>query len=142
MTTTLEIADSTTEPRIPAVHRPITSSITNSTAEIGALNAAASPAAAPTGAISRMRSRDSRIFRPSTDASACADLQRGIFRPQRMSRPDGQRRRDELPDGRPKRNLPVVDVERSLGLIHPAAARPGKEVNHQDRDHQSRQRRR
>ena len=68
ITTTLDTADSTTDPRMPAVHRPITSSITNSTAEIGALNAAASPAAAPTGAISRMRSRDNRICRPSTDA--------------------------------------------------------------------------
>ena len=57
ITTTLDTAESTTEPRMPALQRPITSSITNSTAEIGALNAAASPAAAPTGAIKRMRSR-------------------------------------------------------------------------------------
>src|SRR5215469_17388653 len=46
MTTTLDTAERTTDPRIPAVQRPITSSITNSTAEIGALKAAAKPAAA------------------------------------------------------------------------------------------------
>ena len=76
ITTTLDTAESTTDPRIPAVQRPITSSITNSTAEMGALDAAASPAAAPTGAISRMRSRDSRIWRPNTDARpapTCSD---------------------------------------------------------------------
>ncbi len=61
---------------MPAVQRPMTSSITKSTAEIGALNAAASPAAAPTGAISRMRSRDSRVRQPSAEASPapiCSD---------------------------------------------------------------------
>ena len=53
---------------MPAVQRPITSSITNSTAEIGALNAAANPAAAPTGAISRIRSRDNFMLLPSAEA--------------------------------------------------------------------------
>ena len=42
--------------------------MTNSTAEIGALNAAASPAAAPTGASSRKRSRESSSRRPSAEA--------------------------------------------------------------------------
>ena len=68
ITTTLEMADSTTDPKMPAVQRPITSSITNSTAEMGALNAAASPAAAPTGAIRRMRSRESFIRAPIAEA--------------------------------------------------------------------------
>src|SRR5215469_1611211 len=68
MTTTLDMADSTTEPRMPAVQRPITSSMTNSTAEMGALKAAASPAAAPTGAIRRMRSRDRRMLMPMAEA--------------------------------------------------------------------------
>jgi len=45
MTTTLEIAERATDPRMPALQRPITSSITNNTAEMGALNAAANPAA-------------------------------------------------------------------------------------------------
>src|SRR5690242_15751517 len=67
-TTTLEIAERTTEPRMPALHLPMTSSITNSTAEIGALNAAARPAAAPTGAINLNFSRDSFRYLPSADA--------------------------------------------------------------------------
>ena len=46
----------------------MTSSMTNRTAEMGALKAAAKPAAAPTGAISRTFSRDSRNRRPSADA--------------------------------------------------------------------------
>ena len=49
--TTLATAGSTTAPRTPAVQRPMTSSMTNSTAVIGALNAAARPAAAPIGAM-------------------------------------------------------------------------------------------
>src|ERR1044071_63730 len=68
ITTTLETADKTTDPRIPALHLPITSSMTNSTAEIGALKAAANPAAAPTGAINRSFSRDKRKYLPSADA--------------------------------------------------------------------------
>ena len=68
-TTTLEIADSTTAPRIPALQRPMTSSITNSTAVMGALKAAARPAAAPTGATSRSRSFESFSQRPSAEAS-------------------------------------------------------------------------
>ena len=57
-TTTLEMADSTIEPRTAALHRPITSSTTNRMAEMGALNAAANPAAAPIGANMRSRSRE------------------------------------------------------------------------------------
>ena len=68
ITTTLEIADNTTDPRMPALQRPITSSITNSTAEMGALKAAAKPAAAPTGASKRKFSRDNSSRRPSADA--------------------------------------------------------------------------
>jgi hypothetical protein len=46
----------------------MTSSMTNNTAEMGALNAAARPAAAPTGAISRSFSRESLRRRPKTEA--------------------------------------------------------------------------
>ena len=75
-TTTLETADSTTDPRMPALQRPMTSSITNSTAEIGALKAAANPAAAPTGASRRKRSRERSSRRPSAEAKLapiCSD---------------------------------------------------------------------
>jgi len=68
MVTTLETAASTIAPSTPALQVPITSSITNRTAEIGALNAAAKPAAAPTGAIRRSFSCDSRKLRPISDA--------------------------------------------------------------------------
>ena len=52
LTTTAETADSRIEPSTLAFQEPITSSMTNNTAVIGVLNAAAMPAAAPTGAIS------------------------------------------------------------------------------------------
>ncbi len=55
-------------PSTPALHVPMTSSITNRTAEMGALNAAASPAAAPTGAINRTLSREKRMRRPKAEA--------------------------------------------------------------------------
>jgi hypothetical protein len=42
--------------------------MTNNTAEMGALKAAASPAAAPTGAIKRTFSRESFSRRPSAEA--------------------------------------------------------------------------
>jgi hypothetical protein len=48
-TTTPEIADSTIDPSTAALQLPITSSMTKRIAEMGALNAAASPAAAPIG---------------------------------------------------------------------------------------------
>jgi hypothetical protein len=62
------MAESTTDPSTAALQRPITSSITNRIAEIGALNAAARPAAAPTGAKRRRRSRESPIRRLTKEA--------------------------------------------------------------------------
>jgi hypothetical protein len=53
-TTTLEMAERTMEPRTAALHWPMTSSMTKRMAEMGALKAAARPAAAPMGA--KMRS--------------------------------------------------------------------------------------
>ena len=137
MTTTLETAERTTEPRMPAVQRPMTSSMTKSTAEIGALKAAASPAAAPTG-------RDQAHSLPRQMQAASegrgdtgADLQRRIFGPQGVSRSDGQRRRDELADGGAEGNIAVIDVERGLGLIDPAAARSRENVDDQHGDDQA-----
>ena len=68
MVTTLETAARTIAPSAPALQVPITSSTTKSTAEIGALKAAASPAAAPTGAIRRSFSVDKRRLRPINEA--------------------------------------------------------------------------
>src|ERR1700691_1420938 len=75
-TTTLEIADSTIEPRTAALHRPITSSTTKRIAEIGALNAAARPAAAPIGENMRNRPRERfgrRLTIEATPAPICSD---------------------------------------------------------------------
>ncbi len=66
--TTLETAERTTEPRMPALQRPMTSSMTKRTAEIGALKAAARPAAAPTGAMRRSFSREIWSWRPRAEA--------------------------------------------------------------------------
>src|SRR6185437_1692882 len=68
-TATLATAARTMEPSTPAVHFPITSSITNRIAEIGALNAAARPAAAPTGANNRSFDRESPTRRPISEAT-------------------------------------------------------------------------
>ncbi len=70
------MAASRIAPSTPALHVPITSSMTNSTAVIGELNAADSPAAAPIGATRRIRSRDRFSLRPNSEASPapiCSD---------------------------------------------------------------------
>src|SRR6202453_1758845 len=75
-TTTLEIADSTIEPKTAALQRPMTSSTTKRMAEIGALKAAASPAAAPMGANMRSRSRERlrrRLTIEATPAPICRE---------------------------------------------------------------------
>src|SRR5580692_4664805 len=54
-----------------------------------------------------------------------------------MSRSYGQRRRDELADGGTKRNVTVVNVEGSFGLVYSAAARQRKNVNDKDGDDQA-----
>jgi hypothetical protein len=68
-TTTLEMADRTMEPRTAALHWPMTSSMTKRMAEMGALKAAASPAAAPMGAKRRRRCRDKFRRRATMDAT-------------------------------------------------------------------------
>ena len=73
---------------------------------------------------------------------AGADLQRRIFRPQGVSRADGQRRRDELANGSTEGNVAVIDVERGFGLIDPAPPRPREDMNDQHRDDQAREARR
>ena len=59
MVTTADTAARTIGPTVVALQSARTSSVTNSTPEIGVLNAAARPAAAPTGAISRIVLRSS-----------------------------------------------------------------------------------
>ena len=68
---------------------------------------------------------------------AGADLQRGIFGAERLSRADGQGGGDEFADGGFEGNVAVVDVEGGLGLIHAAAARQGKEMDDEDGDQQA-----
>ena len=68
---------------------------------------------------------------------AGADLQRRIFRAERLSATDGQRAGNEFADDRRHRNVAVVNVERGLGLVDAAASRPRKKSDHQKRNHQS-----
>src|SRR5271169_3690459 len=107
------MAESTTEPRIPALQRPITSSMTNSTAEIGALNAAANPAAAPTGASKRRRSRERSRPRPNAEARLAPICS------------DGFSYRSA------ERNVSVIDIERRLRLIDAAAPHQRENMDHQ-----------
>src|SRR6185312_16139549 len=75
-TTTLDMAASTIEPSTAALHWPMTSSMTKRIAEMGALNAAASPAAAPMGAKTRSLWRDMpnlRAIMEATPAPICND---------------------------------------------------------------------
>src|SRR5580704_5919217 len=75
-TTTLEMAERTIEPRTAALHWPITSSMTKRMAEMGALKAAASPAAAPMGAKMRSFAFDMpkrRLMSEATPAPICSE---------------------------------------------------------------------
>jgi hypothetical protein len=75
-TTTLEMAESTREPRTAALQLPMTSSMTKRMAEMGALKAAASPAAAPMGANMRRRRRERlrlRAMMEATPAPICSE---------------------------------------------------------------------
>src|SRR6185312_2620994 len=66
--TTEDTAASTMEPTVVALQSASTSSITKRTPVIGVLNAAAIPAAAPTGAINRIVLRSRENKRPNRDA--------------------------------------------------------------------------
>jgi hypothetical protein len=61
--------------------------MTNNTAEIGALKAAANPAAAPTGAISRIRSRCNLIFLPTAEAMHAPICNEGSSGPKECPEP-------------------------------------------------------
>src|SRR5579875_3331463 len=87
MVTTEETAASTIEPTAVALQSASTSSITNNTPLIGVLNAAAIPAAAPTGAISRMLFRESRKTRPSEDATPAPIWSEGSAGPKELPLP-------------------------------------------------------
>ena len=97
-TTTLETAERTTEPRMPALQRPMTSSMTKRTAEMGALKAAARPAAAPTG-------EAGGVFRARVEAAAegeamvapiCSD---GSSGPRECPEPMARAAEEEFADG-------------------------------------------
>src|SRR5581483_131687 len=66
------------------------------------------------------------------------DLQRRIFGSQRVSRSDRESRGNELADRGPERDVAVEDVERSLGLVHAAAARLRNDMNDEYGDHDTR----
>ncbi len=96
-TTTLDTAERTMDPRMAALQRPITSSMTNRTAEIGALKAAASPAAAPTGAMRRTFSRERRRRRPSAEAMVAPIWRDGSSGPRECPEPIASAEQMNLP---------------------------------------------
>jgi hypothetical protein len=96
-TTTLETADKTMEPRMAALQRPMTSSMTNNTAEMGALKAAARPAAAPTGAMRRTFSRERRRRRPRAEASVAPICRDGSSGPSECPEPMASAEQMNLP---------------------------------------------
>ena len=141
MTTALETAASTIAPRALALHVPITSSITNNTAEMGALNAAARPAAAPTGA-SSLQLVPGKFQTPAERGSdSRSHLQGRIFRTKRLAAADRQRTRQKFSDDGSEGHVPVEYVDGGLGLVHAAAAGAGKEFLDQKSDDQAGSRR-
>ena len=66
-----------------------------------------------------------------------SNLQRGVFGSQRLPRTNRQRSGDEFADRRAQRNIPVVNIERGLGLIHSTPPDPGKNVDYQQRNNES-----
>ena len=137
-TTTPEMADSTMEPSTAALQLPMTSSMTKRMAEIGALKAAASPAAAPMGAKTRRRSRDSPKRRLMSDATPAPICSEGSSGPSEKPLPMASAESRNLPTTVRTGDVSVADVESSLGLVDAAAACLRKDVAHQQSDDQSR----
>ena len=79
---------------------------------------------------------------PEHGSQTGADLQRGILRPQGVSRADGQGCSNEFADRGTKRNISVVDVERRFGLVNSTASGQRENVNHENGDDKSREARR
>ncbi len=87
MVTTDETAANTIEPTAVALQSANTSSITNKTPLMGVLNAAAIPAAAPTGAIRRMLFRGRLNNLPSHDATPAPICRDGSSGPNELPVP-------------------------------------------------------
>ncbi len=128
-------------PSALALHVPITSSITNKTAEIGALKAAAK-------ACRRAHRSKQPQFVPGKfqapaerGGNSRSHLQGRIFRAERLSAADRKRAGHKFSDDRPERHVAVEYVYGRLGLIHAAAARGQKELLDQKGDDQSGSRR-
>ena len=132
--TTADTAASTIAPRTPALHVPITSSITKITEEIGALKAAARPAAAPMGAINRTFSCDKLSRRPSSEAIPAPICSEGSSGPSDWPVPMAEGAHHEFADDSVEWNVSIRDVNCRLRLIHAAAACAGKNVNHKERN--------
>ena len=138
--TTAETAASTIAPSAPALHVPITSSMTNSTAVIGELNAAARPAAAPTGAINRSLSRDSFSQRPKRDARPAPICSDGSSGPSECPPPIASAQVTNFAMTVRNGDVAVRDVDGRLRLLHAAAARRREDEDDQRGDHQPEQR--
>src|SRR5579875_2622129 len=102
MVTTAETAASTIEPTAVALQSASTSSITNRTPLMGVLNAAAMPAAAPTGAIKRILFFGRWNSLPSQEATPAPICSDGSSGPRELPLPI------EMPHAR---NLPRIVLE-------------------------------
>src|SRR6185369_17462330 len=71
-------------------------------------------------------------------SEACANLQRRILWSKRMAGSNGQRSSDEFSDCGAEWDVPVIDIERRLGLIDATAPHSRENMEHQDRHNQSR----
>ncbi len=79
---------------------------------------------------------------PSADARLAPICSDGSSGPSECPDPMAKRCRDELPDGSPKRNVAVVDIQRRLGLVYTAASSQRKYMNNEHRDNQASETRR
>ena len=133
-TTTAEMAERTMEPRTAALQLPMTSSMTKRMAEMGALKAAARPAAAPMGAKTAEACSGETEAAADERGDAGADLEGRIFRAERVAAADGEGGEQEFADHSTGRDVAVVDVEGGLGLVDAAAADLREDVASQQRD--------
>ena len=108
----------------------------NVTAAMGALNAAAIPAAAPTGMRRRSALGETRVRRPRALATPAQHLDGGAFAAERRARAELERSDEELADGVTQAEAAALHREGDLHLRYAAAARVGDDVLQEDAAHQ------
>ena len=100
------------------------------------MNAAAKPAAAPTGAINRTFLARQRNRRPSAEAMPAPICSEGSSGPSDCPVPMASAQVTNFPMTVLKGMIAVVNVHGGFGLVHAAAPRAGKKLHHQKSHHQ------